>query len=441
MNSARNELKFKFEIHLPEKYGLASIDVTSLHARVRFEKDGSMWDSPNFVDSQTQIKAGECSTTTLNAGGYVTVTRTVNLAAYPTAPLPFATRPASLKGRVMLNSTRAGQTLDVAPLVSTSEYLPDLPVNPDTTAEADISSVEVDDPRVNKHKDDWKPRNGNSFGLANSVRTVGQPAGGNPKQDADAQSGGNITDFSLFMPPPKGAAGNLAGFVTSTGELGYVHTGLEGSAKAGVPWRTFRLQKSANSNTLPDWALMDLFTVPPEVPAESALQVFAPHGTSVGGRVNLNATIRPFTNSKRINPLAAVFLGVKKADGTTIDLSVARTIADNIRGHNGTLFPKYDASDPGFPTTLYDSPGEVIEIVGVADSGESSEDVVRQVSNQLTARGGVFSVYAIGQSLRQTPDGRLVVLAEQRTQTFLERLQDASGGVKTRMIYNRRLSP
>jgi hypothetical protein len=245
-----------------------------------------------------------------------------------------------------------------------------------------------------------------------------------------------LTDYSLYMPSPKGNASNSKGLVGSVGELGYIHTGLEGSAKAGVPWRTLRLQPSSLASTvIPDWAFMDLFTVPSEVPQESALQVLAPQKTSIGGRVNLNAKVMPFS-LERLNPLTAIFLGATKSDGSAINLAAAQTLAGNVRDQtlaaNGKSFGA---------ASVYDSPGEIVEIAGVADQGENSEELVRQISNQVTARGNVFSVYAIGQSLKQTPAGNLIVLGEHRSQSFIERIRDATGNVKTRTIYTRRLTP
>jgi len=333
-------------------------------------------------------------------------------------------------------------TLDVAPMVVGASYLPEVVIDPamvapatEAQSQAGISTLETDDPRVNKHKDDWKQRTGNSLGAVNSIYSIGKPPGSVlPPQDLD--SAGNLTGYSLYMPAPRGMPGNSKGLVTSVAELGYIHTGLEGSAKAGVPWRTLHLQPSKQDNKIvPDWAFMDLFAVPPEVAEDSALQVLRPQNGAMGGRVNLNAVIEPFS-LERLNPLTAVFLGAKKADGISLSLTAARTLATNVLHH--TLAPS--GKNFGEPQ-VYDSPGEVIEIKGVADGGESSEELVREISNQITARGGVFCVYSIGQTLKQTSDGRLLVLAEQRTQSFVERLQDPNGGVSTRVIYSRRLAP
>jgi hypothetical protein len=57
----------------------------------------------------------------------------------------------------------------------------------------------------------------------------------------------------------------------------------------------------------------------------------------------------------------------------------------------------------------------------VADGGEESEELVRQVGNLLTTRGNVFSIYGIGQALKQTPSGTILVTGEQRQQAMIER--------------------
>lgn len=430
------QLKFKVELHLPLKYGVSSVDVDRLYWLVSFvDKSGKLWSS-----TRQRILASQCSPSAkLDAGDYVTVTRTINNGEAgdggTIVDLPFASRPASLKVRAFITYKSGGQGLDTAPLVSATSSLIDCPVDSNTIPESGISTVEVDDPRCNKHKDDWKSRSGNSLSAPNSIRSVGQsPSAVSPEQDTDQN--GKLTDYSLDMPPPKGSADNLKGLVTSIAELGYIHTGLEGSAKAGVPWRTLHLQPSALGNTIvPDWAFMDLFAVPAEAPQESALQVLAPNKNSVGGRVNLNSKVEPFS-MERLRPLVAVLLGAKKGDGTTIDLPTAITLAGNI--YNQKLAERGKSYGS---LSIFDSPGEVAEIEGIADAGESSEELLRQISNQVTARGGVFSIYAIGQTLKQTPDGRLIVLAEQRTQSFIERIQDTSGNIKARTIYNRRLSP
>jgi hypothetical protein len=87
-----------------------------------------------------------------------------------------------------------------------------------------------------------------------------------------------------------------------------------------------------------------------------------------------------------------------------------------------------------------------VEIDGVADKGEKSEELIRNISNLITARGDVFNVYSIGQALQQTRDGKLVVTGEQRLQAMLERYPttDPTTGTVTfhfKPVYFRNLIP
>ncbi len=235
---------------------------------------------------------------------------------------------------------------------------------------------------------------------------------------------------------------NTMGMVTSAGELGFIHTGIESSYQdlttkatvpTGVPWRTLRLQpNSQDTKVVPDWAFMDLFTAPVIVPTQAS-GIFAPHETTAAGRININALAQPYGDVtlfssplQRITPLVALLTGVPKdLTGTAITATEAKTIAQNIYNH--TLATK-GKSYPGSSTlaTVYDSPGEVVEISGVADKGEESEAVIRGIANLITARGSVFTIYSIGQSLQQTRTGGLRVTAEQRHQTMLERYESTT---------------
>ena len=78
---------------------------------------------------------------------------------------------------------------------------------------------------------------------------------------------------------------------------------------------------------------------------------------------------------------------------------------------------------------------------GIADSGEQSEELFREISNLVTARGNVYSIFSIGQTITQTPDGRLIVTAEQRTRTIIERfLNPANNKIEFGSVYFRNLN-
>ncbi|MDQ3620963.1 MAG: hypothetical protein M3463_00515 [Verrucomicrobiota bacterium] len=439
--------KYKVEIYLPPQFGLDQIDLTllSLYVSANNVPGSTVQNSSQestITASEVVIPSG--SGTILRAGEYATVTRNATVKFSGTRP----TESSSIGLRFAIHRVRR---LDVTPLGTPAVCT----LDPPATADGDISSIEIDDPRVNTHKDDWKRTSDNTFGEKNSISTVGNsPTGIVPEQDVDKS--GKITDISLVIPAPDGTSNsglssNPNGVMASAGELGYIHTGMESGAGAGIPWRTLRLQPNNQpASVLPDWGFMDLFTVPADVPPDiegqpSPKAIFSPHDTATGGRVNMNAKPEPF-NLDRIQPLAAVFQGARK-DATDLSKRVsydeAQIIADNIYRRRPAAKGKQYGYQDG-----YDSPGEVVEIKGIADSGEESEQLVREIANLITSRGNVFSIYSVGQALKQTPAGKLVVTGEQRQQTMVERYATDEGeaaptgnSVQFRTIYHRNLLP
>jgi hypothetical protein len=318
-----------------------------------------------------------------------------------------------------------------------------------------IRSFETADPRVNGVAADWKLSTRNTFGAVNTawLTSVGQipqpPRPNSPEQDTDRN--GRISEASLRMSFPFKKGDNLSGRVRSSGELGIIHTGIEGSSlvenmgvRGGTPWRTLRLQPSNSATVMPDWAFMDLFTPPVDVPVKAAA-LFAPHGTSAGGRVNMNANPEPFSQSEyklvRTEPLAAVLHRSRKNSvdpSKLVSEGDAKTLARNI--YDRVLASKgKEWGSKNFP--CYESPGEVVEIKGIADEGEESEELVREIANLITARGNTFAVYSIGQSLQQSPNGRLTVTAEQRQHVLVERYTNDKNEVHLGTVYFRNLIP
>lgn len=321
-----------------------------------------------------------------------------------------------------------------------------------------MPSKEVDDPRCNVHPSDWIDASTNTFGQVNKASTIGKAPTkspvGSPQQDIDA--GGKISDHSLYMPEPKGIGKNGPtgdnGRVTSIGELGYIHTGNEAN-NGSTPWRTIRLQPNnyPTSNVLPDWAFMDLFSVP-TTGATGPTAIYTPHGTSVAGRMNVNSHAAAFDKLTRDRGLVALLTGTGKFP----TVAAAESAANNI--YNRTLATGVNKGKTyGYPWTptpaatapnAFDTPGEICEIKGVADTGEKDEDLIREIASLITARGGVFNIYTVGQSLKQTSAGKLLVMAEQRQQAVVERFLDtlntedkADDVVRLRTVYFRNLTP
>lgn len=427
-------ITFKVELYLPENYGLNQVDVSKLYLITEAGAAGFIIETP-----LNPISASIISNPILTKGNYSVITyqRT-------RANATLVTRPTTVEARVAIALAGASARLDLVPAFSANKLI--CPINPDATN--DITSLEVDDPRVNKRPDDWKPRaSGNTFGAPNSISALKGPkapdSAKSPQQDTDAS--GNLSTASLYMPPPAGSSNNTLGVVTSAGELGYIHTGVESSPltnlPAGTPWRTMRLQPNSQATTVvPDWAFMDLFTSPVIV-STNAKYVYNPRDTAIGGRVNVNAEVEPF-GLERILPLAAVLQGCgndSSDPSSKVTAAQALTLAGNIYRRvlaNGSPNGKSYGYVSG-----YDSAAEIVEIKGIADGGEKSEALYREVSNLITARGNVFSIYAIGQAIQQTPDGRLLVTAEQRTRTILERfLNPANNKIEFGSVYFRSLN-
>jgi len=380
--------------------------------------------------------------------------------------LMFATGPG-----VGTTETETALRLEVVPLGSSSQSTPLLvrsrpgipePASITTMPLSNIGSVETNDPRVNALAVDWTPQEDHSMGRINASNATRGASSLAPlpttapyPPQPDTSSNGRFSTASFRMPYPKGHTKNPFGLVQSPGELGFIHTGLEGKskgapAKLGIPWRTLRLQPSRYTDTkeVPDWALMDLFTVPSVVPAV-ATTLFAPYGTAIAGRVNLNATAaEPFGLQHRA-ALAAVLLNARKSsvvETAKLNATEAATLADAI--FNRTLADKkvvgaktlLEGKQYGY-TAGYDSPGEVAEIKGIADGGEESEELVRSISNLLTTRSNVFSVYSIGQAIKQTPSGKLIITAEQRQHSMVERYLNTNNKVNFRSVYFRNINP
>jgi Tfp pilus assembly protein PilX len=448
-------VKFKMEIYLPPSYGLSSIDVSKLRLSVGLTGIAAVYDASTFTVS---IPSNTDPTSTLlSAGNYAVLTFTMP------GELVYSTktnggRPtsrsvnAALALPPMADQGTTGDRINVCPLDGSTSIA--VPISATSVTEDLIPSVEVDDPRINQYFSDWLTTGTNTLGKIKKIKsTIGNsPQSIVPQQDTD--SNGLITAESLYMPPPAGSTYtrpdgtgdvNSAGKVTSIGELGYICTGVQSVFQAGVPWRTLRLQPNNDTSAtpaVPDWALMDLFTVPVST-SSNAKAVFQPNGTSYGGRVNLNCHVDPF-NIQRILPLAAVFQGCpydSTSLGNKISPETAQSIAQHIYDHL-TATGKNIGQLYNFPNGYY-SPGEIVEIAGVADKGEASEELVRQVSNLLTARGNVFTVYTIGQTIKQTPSGQLKVTGERRLQAMVEGYvyDTATGEVRFRTLYYKKLTP
>lgn len=444
------------EVYLPLNYGIPQLNLEDWMLYTKFGEVGvtrkTSVSKPTPAGATSafvwECALGDASKNIVKPGEYRT--------------LAFETWRGKITGNVNLRSaiTLKGTSarIDVAPIGDPDD--PNVKAKPlvytfvPGKAWNEIPSLETADPRVNGVFQDWKTTGNrpNTLGRENYAwqESVGQnplalARPSDPEQDTDRN--GKVSAASLRMPYPFEKGDNQTGRVRSSGELGVIHTGIEGSStvgKGGTPWRTLRLQPSSAGTVMPDWAFMDLFTPPVDVPIKAA-SLFAPHGTAAGGRVNMNANPEPFSKSEyklvRSEPLSAVLYKSRKSsvDATkVVSIDEARTLARNIYDRQlATKGKAYGSKD--FP--CYESPGEVVEIKGIADGGEESEELVREIANLITARGNTFAVYSIGQSLLQTPDGHLNVTAEQRQHVLVERYTDDQGEVRLGTVYFRNLLP
>ena len=395
-------IKILAELYLPPNYGLSSYPMSGAFMTADFTALGTNTITVPQVTSLTTT----ASVANLAAGGYG-----VLMSEFTATNITH--RPTTIKGRVAIRF--GSQNIEFCPAVNATKI--DLPANPVGTysnitaaSTAGVTSAEGDDPRINKAPGDWQVRtSGNSFGSANSIFGNGMNAGIVPPPD------GSEALSSLVMPPPKGTGGSWG--VLSVAELGFITTGDEQTTN-GVPWRTIRLRPrtAATQNTLPDWALLELFEAPVR-PTNNSAQYF-PQTNTVAGRINLNASaIQPFTNLVRPSPVTSVFTNVAN---TSVPYATALA---NIASRNTAV--------PGILTLpeTYASAGELAEVAGLTSAGESREAVLRQFADLFTTRGNVFRVYAVGQALQQTPSGKFIIQAEKSVIAVLERSD--TGGTRT----------
>ncbi|MGI8438130.1 MAG: hypothetical protein ACR2NX_14740, partial [Chthoniobacterales bacterium] len=212
---------------------------------------------------------------------------------------------------------------------------------------------------------------------------------------------------------------------TSTGFLSILPTGMQ----RGIPGATLKFQPSTSAAELPDWLLLDLIAPAPistNYPNAALMNATA-------GAINLNAKMTPVPGSlSRWQPLQGLLLNMPGISGTTSP----STIVTNIINHtmSGVEF-----GAPG----VYDYPGEVCEVSGVADTGASDWDkeaIIRNLAGSMTTKSNVFSVWGVAQTVKKkaantaygTFEAGDIVTGEKRFQAIVERYvwpgNDASSG-------------
>jgi len=65
------------------------------------------------------------------------------------------------------------------------------------------------------------------------------------------------------------------------------------------------------------------------------------------------------------------------------------------------------------------SVGQLAEIAGIGDQGESGEQIIRQVASLATVRGDAFSIYSCGQAINVV-NGRVAINREKILHAMVE---------------------
>jgi hypothetical protein len=253
-------------------------------------------------------------------------------------------------------------------------------------------SLEVSDPRLGGLARAWIPHPGSSDPTNASADTLGA------QNQATAGWDTNKLAFVDFSNPT--GTGASSSYRPPMGMFSTIPTGMQ----RGLAGATFKLQPSGSATELPDWLLLDLLA--PSVEASNYPNLSFMNSTA--GKVNLNAAIYPnggaFTPPQRWQPLQAVFQNMSGPSTVPIPATSPSTVVTNILNH--TLASGTQVGVDFGAVGLYDYPGEVCEILGVADSGGSDWDkeaLVRYVASNLTTKSNVFSVWGVAQTVKKNP--------------------------------------
>jgi hypothetical protein len=270
-------------------------------------------------------------------------------------------------------------------------------------------SYEADDPRLARRKSGLKLASSHSFAAENSNFT------GNINGQVNDLSMPNsllqIVRGVLRARAVNGAWGDLTGSVErqnaskilglpGVGAFSGISTGIE----ANAPWQTMKFY--ANTDTVPDWLLWNMFFVPFDRSIAN----------QTDGKININATLYPF-GIKRTKPLGALLANrIPNAAGVAANIA-NRSLAGGAAALVG-------------PSDLYVYGGQVCQIAGVADSGSNEyekEKVTRGIADIVTTQCNDFRVFIVAQSIRQNAQGSITPLATQQVEATLSRTFDDGG--------------
>lgn len=208
--------------------------------------------------------------------------------------------------------------------------------------------------------------------------------------------------------------------MVSIGELGYIHRPEPGmhltlQPKGGV----------TGAQKIPDWAMLDLFTV---------------GNAKTAGRININSAVNPEgtgPSTQRLVPLKALLNSMNtvispatEAQHIYQDIPADRDNMDTYGMRNGR-------------DGIFDTIGEICEIKGIADdvtlSEADKEAVIRRIANLITVRSNTFTIWVLAQSIKQPniatrlqPIGTFdptvdLITGDVRAQAVVERYENPPG--------------
>ena len=276
----------------------------------------------------------------------------------------------------------------------------------------------VRDPLVNKFPGDWIA----SFSL-NSIPVEWTP--GAPPPDWTNPAKADPRALAWLHLDPTGTVRRTQRY-PSVGMLSQIRTGIipddlsaDLTLQKGAPFRTLNLAPSTDPSqtnpktgvSYPDWAMLDLFTVPAlnnfdQNGAGQRLVSFT-HAGGTHGRINANARIEPFAgNLTRLEPLQAAFKGLSVnpplLTNGTLDWSAAtwvdhQQIASAIRDYQTSL---------GRPLVM---PAELCNVPAIASytttitvngtTVHPRNDLVTQALGHFTTRSTRYTAFIVAQTL------------------------------------------
>jgi hypothetical protein len=272
----------------------------------------------------------------------------------------------------------------------------------------------------------------------------------------------------VTVPTLPALGGYREGPMQSLGELMFIHT--------GYPHRTIRLRsivpettggfngslyadavaaggrigdyntgagfQTVETNAIPDWVMLDMFKIG--------------NAATVPGRININQQFSGPANvlRPRVVPIVALidntssnlstYFDYSGAAGTNVDAIasniVNRVLVTNVVG--GTPTPSPYAALPAYFT-----PGQICEVGNMGyfsdtvsgtagfNSNPSKirrQQIIRRISNLITTRSNLFTIWAVGQSIKKVDKtqpgvfipGTDIITGEVKVQAIVERYED-----------------